>query len=268
MITPAHFERGIAGQLLAGLSDLGLTAEDYPGEHEGLRAGAAFRQPAIDQHLVDTHFRVSALLSDRMIFGRVGHVSRGLAVSAPSFHTGAMKANAPRSLALAAALLAFTLAGCASTPKPKHHPTPQPEQVRPARPVPSTPVAPRPPAADWRDQPRSMGDWSWSRDGQFSIARYGRLFSVACSLSDRRIALMLAISVPSPQPMVVTTTSTRRALSAEPEGGQLTARLPASDPLIDAMAFSRGRFMIEAGGTAPLYLPSWPELTRVAEDCR
>ncbi len=116
--------------------------------------------------------------------------------------------------------------------------------------------------------PRSAGDWSWSREGQTSIARYGRLFSVACSLPDRRIALILASPATSSQPMVVTTTSTRSTLSAEPDGGKLTARLPAGDPLIDAMAFSRGRFMIEAGGTAPLYLPSWPEISRVAEDCR
>ncbi len=116
--------------------------------------------------------------------------------------------------------------------------------------------------------PRSAGDWSWAREGQFSIARYGRLFSVACSLSDRRIALMLTSPAATSQPLVITTTSTRRALSAEPESGKLTARLPAGDPVIDAMAFSRGRFMVEAGGIAPLYLPSWPEISRVAEDCR
>ena len=139
--------------------------------------------------------------------------------------------------------------------------------MRPVRPAPP-PVVTRPPAADWRDQPRSVGDWTWSREGQFSIARYGRLFSVACSLSDRRIALMLASPATSSQPMVITTTSTRRALSAEPEAGLLVARLTAGDPLIDAMAFTRGRFMVEAGGTAPLYLPSWPEISRVAEDCR
>jgi hypothetical protein len=34
------------------------------------------------------------------------------------------------------------------------------------------------------------------------------------------------------------------------------------------MAFSKGRFAIEAGSAPPLYLPSWPEVTRVVEDCR
>ncbi|MEJ6010866.1 hypothetical protein [Novosphingobium aquae] len=174
-----------------------------------------------------------------------------------------MKANA----LIAASLLAFTLAGCASTPKPKHHPAPVPDQVRPVRPVPP-PIVTRPPSADWRNMPRSAGDWSWSREGQTSIARYGRLFSIACSLPDRGIALMLASPATSSQPMVITATSTRGTLSAEPESGQLIARLPAGDPLIDAMAFSRGRFMVEAGTAAPLYLPSWPEISRVAEDCR
>ncbi|MFM6933157.1 MAG: hypothetical protein ACKOUT_13045 [Novosphingobium sp.] len=174
-----------------------------------------------------------------------------------------MKANA----LISAALLAFALAGCASTPKPKHHPQPVPEQVRPVRPMPP-PVITRPSSTDWRDMPRSAGDWSWSREGRVSIAHYGQIFWLTCSLPDRRIALMLASPAAASQPLVITTTSTRRTLSADPESGRLTARVPASDPLIDAMAFSRGRFMIEAGGTAPLYLPSWPEISRVAEDCR
>lgn len=46
------------------------------------------------------------------------------------------------------------------------------------------------------------------------------------------------------------------------------ATLPASDSFLDAIAFNRGRFMVEATGVAPLYLPSWPEVSRVVEDCR
>jgi hypothetical protein len=34
------------------------------------------------------------------------------------------------------------------------------------------------------------------------------------------------------------------------------------------MAFSRGRFMVEAQGMATLVLPAWPEPARVVEDCR
>jgi len=34
------------------------------------------------------------------------------------------------------------------------------------------------------------------------------------------------------------------------------------------MAFSRGRFALETAGQETLYLPSWPEISRVVEDCR
>ncbi|MDG2003332.1 MAG: hypothetical protein P8J20_08375 [Novosphingobium sp.] len=48
----------------------------------------------------------------------------------------------------------------------------------------------------------------------------------------------------------------------------IAVTLPASDPLLDAMAFSRGRFAVETAGLPTLYVPSWPEVSRVIEDCR
>jgi hypothetical protein len=71
--------------------------------------------------------------------------------------------------------------------------------------------------------------------------------------------------------MAVTTTSSTRPLISDPalgSAGQVTAAIKTRDPLLDAMAFSRGRFMIEVAGLPPLYLPSWPEVSRVIEDCR
>jgi len=38
--------------------------------------------------------------------------------------------------------------------------------------------------------------------------------------------------------------------------------------LLDAIAFSRGRFSVEAAGTARLVIPAWPEAARVVEACR
>ena len=61
------------------------------------------------------------------------------------------------------------------------------------------------------------------------------------------------------------------SLSAQPQAGtvpMVVAALPARDPLLDAIAFSRGRFAVEVAGLQTLYLPSWPEITRVIEDCR
>ena len=44
--------------------------------------------------------------------------------------------------------------------------------------------------------------------------------------------------------------------------------LAVTDPLLDAMAFSRGRFVVEQPGQAPLVLPPYAEIGRVIEDCR
>ena len=44
--------------------------------------------------------------------------------------------------------------------------------------------------------------------------------------------------------------------------------LDARDPLLDAMAITRGRFALESEGEPGLYVPAWAEVTRVIEDCR
>jgi len=62
-----------------------------------------------------------------------------------------------------------------------------------------------------------------------------------------------------------------RPLSSDPAAskpGWIALRLQPRDPLLDQIAFSRGRFTIEVAGQPPLYLPSWPEISRVIEDCR
>lgn len=69
---------------------------------------------------------------------------------------------------------------------------------------------------------------------------------------------------------LVTTTATRPFMS-DPGLSTNLARglaLRPNDPILDALAFSRGRFAIEVTGQPTLYLPSWPELSRVVEDCR
>jgi hypothetical protein len=72
-------------------------------------------------------------------------------------------------------------------------------------------------------------------------------------------------------PMTITTTSTSRPVMAKARPANppaVIAVLGARDPLLDAMAYSRGRFAVYATGLAPLYVPSWPEVSRVIEDCR
>lgn len=147
------------------------------------------------------------------------------------------------------------LAACVAPSAPPPAPAPRPAPVPPPAPAP----APPPPAAssDWRDWPVTPGNWNYRREGQGSSAVYGSgapIFSVRCD--GGRIALTRS---GTNAPLTIRTSSTARTV---------TGPLPSSDQLIDAMGYSRGRFIVETPGAAPLVIPAWPEVLRVAEDCR
>lgn len=181
-----------------------------------------------------------------------------------------MKANrgsdrrwAPSSV-VAVALLAALAASCSERrviPPPAPTPTPRPIP-RPLPPPPQTRL-------DWRDAPLTPGDWAWSSEAGQSTARFaGGLLVLRCDRGAGTITLSRSIAAARPEPMTVTATAGMRTLTAVPQGGALTVTLPARDPVWDAMAFSRGRFALETAGAAPLIVPSWPEVGRVAQDCR
>lgn len=182
-----------------------------------------------------------------------------------------MKANrrsAPLTVLALATLTALT-ASCSDTrviPPPTPVPTPTP------RPAPPPPPPSRPATQGWQDVPITPGDWSWGMEGGQSVARFaGGALVLRCDRTSGTITLQRAGAAPGIEPLTVTTTSGVRTLSATPQPGPVPAvavTLSARDPLIDAIAFSRGRFAVEAPGLAPLYVPSWPEVSRVSEDCR
>jgi hypothetical protein len=138
------------------------------------------------------------------------------------------------------------------------------------------PTATAPTPADWRDAPQTAGVWRWREAGGMSQAEYGTdpaapLFVVSCARATRVVSLVRPGPAQHAVPMHVATTGPDRNLQAKPLPGPppaLGATLSAQDPLLDAIAFSRGRFMIEVPGQAALYLPSWPEISRAVEDCR
>ncbi len=161
---------------------------------------------------------------------------------------------------LASAGAAALLSGCAGRPAP----APAPEAiVRPApAPVPAPPPPPEPSQQDSPDPPLTPGDWSYAEGASGSVASFGsggaERFSLRCDPGRRRILLTREGSRPA---LRVRTTYGQRALAP-------AAELAADDSLLDEMAFSRGRFTVEADGLAPLILPTWPEPVRVIEDCR
>jgi hypothetical protein len=169
---------------------------------------------------------------------------------------------------LAAALLPLAvLAGCA--PPAAQAPT---VTALPAPPV--EPPAPVRLGSDWRDWPATPGTWSYRRDARGSLALFGpagadAAVTLRCDRAARALYLSRAGSAATP--LTVRTSSVTRTVAVQPTGGTplyVALALAATDPLLDAMAFSRGRFTLEQAGVPPLVVPAWAEIGRTIEDCR
>lgn len=150
-------------------------------------------------------------------------------------------------------------------PAPKPMPAPAPPPTPPPPPLPRTDV-------DWRQARITPGDWQWSNAGGQSVARFAEgLLILACNRATRKITLIRSGRGSGLVAMTVHTASTTRPLTGSAHPGPppaITVTFRANDPLLDAMAFSRGRFAVETAGQPTLYVPSWPKVSRVIEDCR
>ena len=107
--------------------------------------------------------------------------------------------------------------------------------------------------------PLSAGHWIYLQGIAGSEARYGGLLSLRCDRTARVVVVQRIGAAPSA--LTIATSSVSRTL---PVGG----RIAATDRLLDAIAFSRGRFLVAGGAGPVLAVPSWPEAARSIEDCR
>ncbi|HMP55028.1 MAG TPA: hypothetical protein PKD92_00445, partial [Novosphingobium sp.] len=114
--------------------------------------------------------------------------------------------------------------------------------------------------------------WTWAMSGNQSVARFaGGELSLVCDRAARAVTLLRRGEAQGSVPATILTTIRNANLSAVP-----LDRLPPhvaitfapDDPVLDAIAFSRGRFAVEVLGLPTLIAPSWPEVSRVIEDCR
>jgi hypothetical protein len=126
--------------------------------------------------------------------------------------------------------------------------------------APALPPAP----ADWRTRPLTAGTWTWRGSAEasetiFSDGR-GPQLVIRCVRATRRVSFSRVGAAPMAA-MRIATTSSERLLGI---GNMVLA----SDPLLDAIAFSRGRLWVNAAGSMPLVLRSAAEPARAVEDCR
>ncbi|MCA1661027.1 MAG: hypothetical protein LC648_02210 [Novosphingobium sp.] len=118
--------------------------------------------------------------------------------------------------------------------------------------------------------------WAYRSDTAGTYASFGpvggaALLGLRCETATSRIVLSRAGQASGPLPINLVTTSLSRSYSAVPAGAAqplVSVSFAPRDAILDAMAFSRGRFMVEVPGLPTLYLPAWPEAARVIEDCR
>lgn len=169
--------------------------------------------------------------------------------------------------------LPLILLACAKEPAPQPQTAPAPVVIAP-KPTP-TPVS----LDDkWQDAPRSTGDWAYRRDTRGSVALFGpsgadASFIIRCDSATRRIYLSRAgaFSGDDSGMMTIRASSGLKTFAVKNNGdtpAYVAVTLPVNEPQLDAMAFSRGRFLVSVKGGADLVIPSWPEIARVIEDCR
>jgi hypothetical protein len=164
-----------------------------------------------------------------------------------------------------AALTLLALSACvprAAPPAPLPAPAPRPAPLPPPAPAPA-------PAADWATGPLSPGDWRYRLEAGVPNAAFGGpgyepSLAIACMPGQISVVLTGAEG----DAIVVRTSFGQRRLPALHDRRQTAVTIPASDPLLDQIAFSRGRFLVAVEGGPSLVVPAWPEFARVVEDCR
>lgn len=173
-----------------------------------------------------------------------------------------------RQLLPLAPFVALAIAGCVPrvVPPPAPAPAPAPPPVAPTS-VPAPTLT-----GDWRDWPLTPGEWRYQRTAGGGVSTFGvggatPNVTLTCDRAARRLTLVRAGA--SNAAMTIVTTSTTRTVPSRSDGaGGMAVSFAATDSLLDAIGYSRGRFVIQQAGLATLVIPAWPEIERVTEDCR
>lgn len=131
----------------------------------------------------------------------------------------------------------------------------------------------------WMDAALTPGAWRYQDFGAgmgkralFSDPADRFYFSLDCVTQPNGPEILLTRTGRPTKPnlaMTIRTETAQRTLAAQQGTPALIAvAVAANDPLLDAMALSKGHFAVETEGEPTLYLPSWAEVSRVIEDCR
>ena len=120
----------------------------------------------------------------------------------------------------------------------------------------------------------ASGRWTYRQvaggtEAAFADATGAPQLAIRCTRATRRVSIIRPAMAPAPTLHLWTSNETRQLPAIyDPAAAQLRSEIGAFDRLLDALAFSRGRFAVAVAGAAPVVVPNWPEPTRAIEDCR
>lgn len=162
-----------------------------------------------------------------------------------------------------ATAMLLAMAGCTAVPTPAPAPAPTPVAAAP-QPAPAPPPAAVRP---WDERRLDAGEWRYdagSRTATFAQAGGAApLVTMACSGGTIDLTAGLGAAGEALGVDLKTSAGTDRL---QLSGNR--AQLPARDGRLDRIAFSRGRFALEAANGRTLTLPVQSEIGRLIEDCR
>lgn len=162
----------------------------------------------------------------------------------------------------AALAMTLAMAGCTAVPTPAPVPTPTPVAAAP-RPTPAPSPAP---ARAWDERQLDAGEWRYDAAARTaSFAQTGvasPLLTMACSGGSIELGAGLGAGDAIDVDLKTSAGTDRMRLN----GGRIA--IPSRDVRLDRIAFSRGRFALEASNGSTLTLPVQSEIGRLIEDCR
>jgi len=128
--------------------------------------------------------------------------------------------------------------------------------------------------ADFTYAPVSPGSWAYMATTLGSEAAFidgagTRRVVVSCVRTTRQVTFSRTSAAPAASISIWTSSALNNLPSRFEQAAQrVTAATTAYDPLLDAIAFSRGRFALSMPGSPTLVLPTGSEVDHVIEDCR
>jgi hypothetical protein len=135
-------------------------------------------------------------------------------------------------------------------------------------------TSPTAPAIDFSTATPVEGTWNYSANATGSEATFVNAtaqpqLTISCSRATRQVTIAKVATGAAPLLTIWTSAETRSLpASYNPATARISAVLSAFDPMLDAIAFSRGRAAFSVAAQPTLVVPSWAEPARVVEDCR